>query len=150
MEYVGLLNFFFSFLAKINSISVYASTIIQDLTRLLCYYPGAFHKTEHNGQYSSRYVCREGTICYVALDETYRNCYFVDFRRSELLGWYWGRAKAFRSSRSTTGMPLKFDHGFINDFQLVLVAETLIPNRTQIDSFISNFLEDNFIWDASL
>lgn len=27
-------------------------------------------------------------------------------------------------------MPLKFDHGFINDFQLVLVAETLIPNRT--------------------
>lgn len=76
----------FFFLAKINSVSVYASTIIQDLTRLLCYYPGAFHKTEQNGQYSSRYVCREGTICYVALDETYRNCYFVDFRRSELLG----------------------------------------------------------------
>jgi hypothetical protein len=34
---------------------------------------------------SSRDVCREGKICEVALDETYRDCYFVDLRRSELL-----------------------------------------------------------------
>jgi hypothetical protein len=40
----------------------------------------------------------------------------VDFRRSELLGWYWGRTKAFRSSWSTTGMTLKLCSLFHKQF----------------------------------
>jgi hypothetical protein len=69
---------------------------------------------------SSRDVCREGKICQVALDETYRDCYFVDLRWSELLEWYWGRtkAKAFRFSWSTTGMTLKLCSLFHKQFSV--------------------------------
>lgn len=70
----------------LTSLLSYTTNMIQDLMRPLCYCPGAFCKTEPNGQYSSRYVCGEGKICYAALDETYRNCYVVAFRRPELLG----------------------------------------------------------------
>jgi hypothetical protein len=67
---------------------------------------------------SSRDVCREGKICQVALD--YRDCYFVDLRRSKLLEWYWGRtkAKAFRFSWSTTGMTLKLCSLFHKQFSV--------------------------------
>lgn len=120
----------------LTSLLSYTTNMIQDLMRPLCYCPGAFCKTEPNGQYSSRYVCGEGKICYAALDETYRNCYVVAFRRPELLGWYWGRAKAFRSPWSSTGMILEFVYYIIHDFLLILVTgncyKPICQNREEL------------------
>jgi len=61
------------FLAKINSISVYASTIIQDLTRLLCYYQELFIKLNRMANIAAdMFVGRErfATLLLMRLTET--------------------------------------------------------------------------------
>ena len=67
-------------------------------------YSGTFFKVEQDGKHSCRYVCRQGTICYFANDEAHRDLHSMSIKWPNLLGWYWGGAKAFGAPWVTAGI----------------------------------------------